>query len=301
MSVSLINPWQKSDFVQFVEQLSIEAELHFDNSFKVESITDGRDPKSNSVCFIEDMDLFQAQENVLYIIPQAMAVDNCIVTEDPRYVFIKFLDYIQQNNLYHSQDSAVLQKGVHPNAQISNSAILEDEVVIEKGVVISAGVILKRGTYIGENTIIRENTVVGCPGIALYKAKNGEVLRFPHLAGVKIGSNVEIGANAVVVQGTIEPTIIEDDVVIGNLCNIGHGATIKTKVWMSVGTLIGGYCTIESGATLGLGVSVRNNLRLGDDCSVGMGTVVTKSVDDLRGVFGNPAKPFRNLKTGPKR
>lgn len=148
---------------------------------------------------------------------------------------------------------------------------------------------------------IRENCTIGCDGIALYKAKNEEVLRFPHLAGIYIGKNVEIGANSVIVRGTLSNTQINDDTVIGNLCNIGHGVKLGKKVWLSVGGMIGGNCVIEDYVTMGLSVSLKDNLFVAEGSTVGMGSVVTKSLKEKATVFGNPAKPLRPLNVGPKR
>lgn len=301
MSVTLTSSWHKSEFVQFIDQISIDAQLHLHEDLKIDQITDGRDAEPNSVCFLENIDSVELVDDVLYIVPEFLDNMPCIVTSDPRYVFIKMLEYVSETNQFYSQSFEKLAKGIHPSSEIATTAVLEEEVVVEEGAVISAGVVLKRGTYIGANSIIRENTVVGCPGIALYKAKNGEVLRFPHLSGVTIGSNVEVGANAVIVKGTLQPTTIENDVVIGNLCNIGHGVTVKEKVWMSVGTLIGGNCLVERTSTLGLGVSVKDNLNIMENTSVGMGSVVTKNTIEDGSYFGNPAKPIRGLKSGPKR
>lgn len=301
MSVPLKNAWTQSEFSVFLQNLSIDAELSLESNLFINSISDGRSPIANSIVFLEKTDLVEPLDSVLYIVPEKIRDASCIVTDDPRYVFIKFLELIQINSAYLSQPRECVQKGIHPSALIANSAVIEEEVVVEEGAVISAGVVLKKGTYVGAYSIIRENTVVGCPGIALYKAKNGEVLRFPHLSGVKIGGNVEIGANAVLVQGTLKPTIIENDVVIGNLCNIGHGVVVKEKVWMSVGTLVGGNCTVEPNATLGLGVAVKDNLSIANHSSIGMGSVVTKSTSESASYFGNPAKPLRRLKTGPAR
>ena len=47
---------------------------------------------------------------------------------------------------------------------------------------------------------------------------------------------------------------------------------------------------IREGATIGASCVVGNDLVVGRFAMVGMGSVVTKSVDDFHLVFGNPAK-----------
>jgi len=289
------------DLVDLIKQQNSEYSLSDISEFSIKFISDGRSPLPNSVCFVESVAEIKPVKNVFYIAPEAILNATCIVVNDPRYAFIKLLSYFQENDLTHGLDLRHRERGVHPSSKIHSSVIIEPCVVVGQNSLISAGCVLKKGTVIGSDCIVRENTVIGCDGIALYKAKNDEVLRFPHLSGVEIGNNVEIGANSVIVKGTLAPTKIEDDVVIGNLCNIGHGVIVKTKVWMSVGTLIGGNCIIENRATIGLGVAVKDNLQIAENTSIGMGSVVTKSTDVDFSYFGNPAKPIRKLKTGPSR
>jgi len=300
-SVDLKKLYTASVLQGVLQELNVANVLTSDESFEITAISDGRKPLINSFCFLESLDNIVPKKNVLYIAPMPLDGACCLIVEDPRYAFIKLLAYIEKRAQVYSLSPNHRSAGIHPTAIIHEGAILDEDVVVGERAIISAGCILKKGTVVGAKSIVRENTVIGCEGIALYKAKSGEVLRFPHLSGVEIGSNVEIGANTVIVRGTLKPTKIEDDVVIGNLCNIGHGVLVQSKVWMSVGTLIGGNCVVEQDSTLGLGVSVKDNLKIAQNTSIGMGSVVTKNTRIGGSYFGNPAKPLRGLKTGPVR
>lgn len=222
--------------------------------------------------------------------------------DDPRSAFIEVLSWLILNVGIDAH-----QRGFTEEASISKSASIEKTAVIESGVeigsgsIISAGAVIKTGTRIGENTVIRENAVIGSDGITVYRAADGRLLKFPHVGGVFIGSNTEIGSNAVVAGGILAPTHIDNNVVIGNLCNVGHGVVIENGVWISVGSLIGGHSTIHTGATIAMGVTVRDNLIIGEEASLGMGSVVVRSVEAKHSMFGNPAKRMIGLKTGPKR
>lgn len=221
---------------------------------------------------------------------------------DPRAAFIDFLEWsissIGLDPHYRGFSEAA---SISPTAQVSKYAFIESGVEIGSGSFVGAGAVVKTGTRIGENTVIRENVVIGSDGVTVYRAVDGRLLKFPHVGGVEIGGQTEIGANAVVAGGILAPTLIGSDVVIGNLCNVGHGAVVGDAVWVSVGSLIGGHTVIHSGSTIAMGVAIRDNLVIGEKASLGMGSVIVKNVEARHSMFGNPAKRMPGLRTGPNR
>lgn len=302
------------DILNALTKLGISYIYNIEDELKtIEGVSSAFDEINNTMCFLDKVDLEKLQntflETSLIITFKNEELNqsrgfNFIFVDDPRYSFIKLVDDFAKNRLLKSFSSNIQipkDEFISKNATIHPRAILEENVIIEDNVIISAGTVIKNGTFIGKNTIIRENVTVGCEGIALYKAKNEEVLRFPHIGGVKIGENVEIGANSVIARGTLSNTVIGRDTVIGNLCNIGHNVTIGEKVWMSVSTKVGGSCIIKDNATIGLGVCIKNSLIIESNSTIGMGSVVTKNVKESGSVFGNPAKPIRPLNAGPTR
>lgn len=225
----------------------------------------------------------------------------CVV-QDPRATFMDVLQWLIDSVGVDAHWRGYTNEAAISNqAEISNSAFIEPGIEVGANSVISAGAIIKRGVRIGKNTIIRENAVIGCDGVTIYRAADGRLLKFPHVGGVSIGDNTEIGANTVIAGGILAPTVIGNDVIIGNLCNIGHGALIDNGVWMSVGSLVGGHTTVHAGATIAMGVTIRDNLIIGSEASLGMGSVVVKNVEPKHSMFGNPAKRMVGLKTGPAR
>lgn len=272
-------------------------------------VSDGRSAAENTLCFVErfpNQDTLLRLKGSLVITNHetSASLTGCsmLIVSDPRALFIDLINHISSASGFYCFSSLVNDvPGVHPEANIHPHAVIEEGVFIGANTIIAAGCVIKRGTHIGRNVTIRENTVIGCDGIALYKTLDNRILRFPHLAGVIIEDEVEIGASCVLPRGVLSSSRVGSETVIGNLSNLGHAVQIGAKVWMSVGCLIGGNTTIGIGCTLGLGVSVRDNLRLGSNCSIGMGSVVVKDLPEASSVFGNPARQLPDVKSGPTR
>jgi len=265
----------------------------------IKGISDGRFPVKGTICFVEK-EPPAAVEEVLYIYSEFLEGVSVLQVHDPRLAFIKLLQRVKILGL--TKDPRLSkEKLIDETALVSDTAVIEDGVIIGANTVISSGCVIKSGTVIGPKCILRENIVIGGDGIALYKSKGGATLRFPHLGGVEVGSGVEIGAGCVIAQGTLSPTTIGNDVVIGSMSNIGHGVTVSDKVWISVGVLIGGNSKISQYATIGMGVVIKDNIHVAELSSVGMGSVVTKATESGKSYFGTPAIMVRGVKSGPIR
>lgn len=226
-----------------------------------------------------------------------------IVTSDPRAAFIALVEGWVRADAYDFSATLVQdQDFCDGKANIDDSASIEADVMIGEDAQIGPGVIIHRGCIIGPRTKIRAGAVIGEEGIATYKGVDGSLNSQPHIGTVAIGSDCEIGANVVICRAMLGRTLIGNDTIIGNLCNIGHGVQIDERVWMSVGCFVGGHATIGALATIGMGAVIRDNISIGARASLGMGSIVVKSVEGGQSVFGNPAKPVRSkLVTGPNR
>lgn len=272
-------------------------------------VCNARWPAADTLCFV-DRPPDAAQRIALTnsaVVTTAEIADGleCLalaICDDPRAWFIDFaFGYSKQRGFASMTSLATVSAGIASSAWVHPNAVLEDEVYIGPGCQVHAGCVIKQGSVLLQDVVLRENCVVGCEGIARYVARDGRVLRFPHLAGVFIGNGAEIGAGCIIARGALTSTQIGVGCVIGNMCNIGHGVQLGDKTWMSVGCLIGGNCRIGKHATLGLGVNLRDNLVIGEAASVAMGSVVMRNIDAGVSVLGNPAKVVPGIIAGPAR
>ncbi len=89
--------------------------------------------------------------------------------------------------------------------------------------------------------------------------------------------------------------------VIGNFVHIytngfiGHDSIIKDFSTITAHSVIGGRVTIDEGAHVGLNSTIREDLRIGKYSIVGIGSVVTKNVEDYSIYIGNPAQLLKKV------
>jgi len=221
--------------------------------------------------------------------------------DDPRAVFIDAVGYLQREGWLGSSSLLPADPSISRDASIGAGAHVEPGARIDEGVRVGDGAIVKAGVWLRRGVSVGENCVIGSIGINAYLGRDGVRRGFPHLGAVIVGEGSSFGAGCVVVRGILSSTRVGEKCIVGNLCNIGHGAEIAENAWISVGTMIGGHARIGSGASIAMGCRIRDNIAIGEGASVGMGSVVLKDVEKASSVFGNPARSFPGIAAGPVR
>jgi UDP-3-O-[3-hydroxymyristoyl] glucosamine N-acyltransferase len=244
-------------------------------------------------------DSLAALEGCIVIVPNDSALvgelDACrlLPVDDPRAAMAKVLEFIRAEG---RQPPLVSVHEISPSAVISPLAVVGSGVSIGAGVVIEPfctvgpDVVIGRGSTLhagarvysrvslGEESVVGANAVVGQDGYGYVRDDNGNKRRIPHLAGVVIGSHVDIGALTVVQAGVIKPTVVEDYAKIGDMVGVGHGARVAKGASVIGGVVIGGSAVVGSDAWIGINSSIGNGRRVGPHSLVGMDVSVQ---DDL--------------------
>ena len=192
---------------------------------------------------------------------------------------------------------------VHPGARIGDRvhvgalAVIEDGAVIGAGASIGAGCYIGAGSAVGEDsllypnvTIYRECTlgkraivhagaVIGADGFGI-AMDEGQWVKVPQIGRVRIGDDVEIGANTTIDRGAIDDTIIEDGVKIDNLVQVAHnvrigsGTAIAACVGIAGSSRIGRYCRLGGAAR------IAGHLNIADNVEISTHTLVMKSITE---------------------
>jgi UDP-3-O-[3-hydroxymyristoyl] glucosamine N-acyltransferase LpxD len=222
---------------------------------------------------------------------------DCLVLEvsDPRRAIARVLQFVKAER---RQRPWLNSRKIAPDVDIPSMSLVEGNVEIGAGVTIEpfctvgpevrigAGSIIRSGArifprvVIGANSLIGANAVIGSEGYGFVRDDNGAKVRIPHLGGVVIGSNVEIGALSVVQQGTISPTIIEDFVKIDDNVEIAHNVRVASGVSITGGVVIGGSATVESETWIGMNSTVRNGCTVGAHTLIGMDVSVQRDLPE---------------------
>lgn len=276
---------------------------------------------SHCVAFIKDVKIidigkFEDIANNLIIINSVEGIkqktieeNDFIISKNPRLAYaivLKFIlekEYTDNNREYTNIGEGIV---IGQNLSLGENVYIEPQVKIGHNVTIGAGttilsgVVINDNVKIGKNCIIRNNTVIGGTGFGTEKDDSGRTYRIPHLGSVIIGDNVDIGSLNTVVAGTINPTIIEDNVMSDDHVHIAHNCYIEEGTMITACVEISGSVRIGKNSMIGPNSSLMNKITLGENTVVGLGTVVTKSFTDDAIIAGNPADIKENLKIKQK-
>ena len=284
----------------------------------INNVSSIKSPKDNSILFIKKekwnddyKSEIQDLKGSLIILENGIDLDlemlsrnnQILITENARLEFAKVLDVILKKNSrekkYQSLENNVV---VGENASLGENIILEPFAFIDCNVVIGNNCTIKTGArirsnvIIGNNVTIGENSVIGAPGFGVEMDLDGQPFRIPHIGGVIIGNNVEVGALNSIVSGTINPTIISDNVMIDDLIHVAHNCTLGKSTMVTSCVELSGSVEIGEKCFLAPHSTIRNGIQIGSESFVGQAASVTKDLPSKSVVAGNPAMDIKRLK-----
>jgi UDP-3-O-[3-hydroxymyristoyl] glucosamine N-acyltransferase len=194
---------------------------------------------------------------------EAVSRGHCIVTAQP-YLYYARLTQLWRHMLAMKipvrariHATAVIDPAaqIHPTAKIGALCVVESGASVGAGTELKARVMLGENCSVGDRCILHSGVVVGADGFG-FAPNGGAWEKIEQLGGVRIGNDVEIGANTCIDRGALEDTVIEDGVKLDNLIQIGHNVRIGRHTAMAgcVGVAgsahIGAHCTVGGGAVV---------------------------------------------------
>ncbi len=283
----------------------LKAELHGDPAIEISRIANLATAKEGEISFLNDAkyrkDLEVTAASAVIIRPADLEHCKCaaLVMNDPYVGFALVAQML---------DTTPRQKvEIHPSASVAADAKIGSDVaiganaVIDSGAIIEDGAVIGPGCYIGCNSRIGQRTrlwanctiyhnvqvgsdclfqsgvVIGSDGFG-YANDKGRWVKIPQLGGVVIGNHVEIGANTCIDRGAIDNTVIEDNVIIDNLCQLAHNVHVGTGSAMAGAAVVAGSTSIGRYCIIG-GRSVFNgHINICDGTTIAGATSVMRSI-----------------------
>jgi UDP-3-O-[3-hydroxymyristoyl] glucosamine N-acyltransferase len=213
----------------------------------------------------------------------ALARGDCIVTEQPYLYFARVTQLWKKAHATQAGPAVHPSAVVHPDAVIDPTARIGALCVVEQGARIGAGTVLKarvtvaEGCVIGERCIVQPGAVIGGDGFGF--APDGDAWeKIEQLGAVRIGNDVEIGANTCIDRGALADTVIEDGVKLDNLIQVGHNVRIGKQTAIAGCVGIAGSANIGAHCTIGGAAMILGHLTLGDRVSISAGSFVSRSI-----------------------
>jgi UDP-3-O-[3-hydroxymyristoyl] glucosamine N-acyltransferase len=181
--------------------------------------------------------------------------------------------------------------GVHP------SAVVAPAVKLGAGVSIGAGCVIGEGVTIGDDTclyprvvvyancslgsrvIVHSGAVIGADGFGIAE-EEGRWVKIPQIGGVRIGNDVEIGANTTIDRGALGDTVIEDGVKLDNQIQIGHNVRIGAHTAIAACAGIAGSAEIGRHCSISGAAMIAGHLKIADHVTVSAGTMITHSLPE---------------------
>lgn len=206
-----------------------------------------------------------------------------IVTDDPYLYFARLTRWWKQVHRPFTGPRIHPSAVIDPDAQVADDARIGPLCVVERGATVGAGSVLKSRVFLGEDCsvgarcIVHSGVVIGADGFG-FALHQGQWEKIEQLGAVRIGDDVEIGANTCIDRGALDDTVIEDGVKLDNLIQIGHNVHIGAHTAMAGCVGVAGSARIGAHCTVGGGAVVLGHLTLADHVHISAASVVTRSI-----------------------
>ena len=292
---------------------TFDCELRGDAEVVVSEVSSLSNAAATSVSFLTGKAFKQqlAETKAAAVILRAEDADDCptacLIHENPYACYARVAALLHPAPAIeagvHDRAFVAATANVSSSAQIAaqatvcHGAVVGDNCYVGPGCVVGEGckigsdsrllanVTLMRNVTLGARALIHPGTVIGCDGFGNAMTPQGWV-KVPQLGGVRIGDDVEIGANCAIDLGAAGDTVIDNGVRIDNLVHIAHNCKIGEH------TAIAGQCGFAGSAVVGKRcmfggqAGMVDHIAICDDVIVWGQGMVTKSITEP-GTYGS--------------
>ena len=289
-----------------------------DEAFQVDSIGTLQCATINQISFLANTKykkhLATTQAGAVIVHKKTLAdvPNHAIIVDDPYVAYAKaasLLNPVKQHQAgIHASAAVSADSQIHPSVSIGAQAVIESGVELAENVVIGPGCIVQSDVKIGSDTrltanvtlcdavqigkrvVIHPGVVIGADGFGIAN-DHGKWIKVPQLGSVRVGDDVEIGANTTIDRGALEDTAIGNGVKLDNQIQIGHNVIIGDNTVIAGCAAIAGSTQIGKNCVIGGATAIAGHIEIVDGVQLTGGTAVSKSIKEP-GVYssGIPAE-----------
>lgn len=222
---------------------------------------------------------------------------------EPQLAYYKILNtFFSRQSTGQIASSAVIhpKSEIGKNVQIDDFCIIEENCVIGDNVIIGSHTKIHKGSVICENSILEAMCVIGAQGVAwTWNENQTRKIIQPQVGGVYIGSNCFLGANSILVKGSLnEKTSVGNNSLLAPGCRLGHGTQIGRNVHLANSVVTGGNTSIGDFSFVGSAAVFRPRVLVNEKTVVAAGAVVVKNTSTSgMTLIGVPAKEIKTKQT----
>jgi UDP-3-O-[3-hydroxymyristoyl] glucosamine N-acyltransferase len=144
---------------------------------------------------------------------------------------------------------------IHANVTIAEDVVMGEDCEIFPNVSIYSG------SKLGNRVMIHSGSVIGADGFGYYQ-RGGKNVKIPHVGGVMLCDDVEIGANSCVDRGKFTDTIIGECTKIDNQCQVGHNCVLGKSCIMAGQAALAGSTTLGDYVIMGARSGAADHLKI---------------------------------------
>ena len=164
---------------------------------------------------------------------------------------------------------------VGPQVKLGPHATLLPHVVLYPGVQAGshlfahAHAVVREKCILGDHVTLENGAIVGADGFGFAKNEAGHWEKIPQSGPVRLGSRVDVQANATIDRAAVGVTEIGDGTKVDNLVQIGHGSKVGEN------TLLCAQTGLAGSSIIGNNVILAGQVGIAGHCSVGDGVILT--------------------------
>lgn len=112
-----------------------------------------------------------------------------------------------------------------------------------------------------------------------------------------MGKNIKIGEGSIICAGAILTVdiFVGNHVIVNLNSTIGHDVAIEDFVTIAPNVSISGNVILANKVEVGTNAAIKEKIRVGCGAVVGMGSVITRDIEENKVVVGNPARAIKTI------